>query len=125
MNMFFETFITLIIAVFIVGAIWLIYGRFVTPVKGGKGERLYTLVYARGRTPDLSYTVGSILWLQNSGRINMKIVIVDAGLDEESRKAAEILARDYSTVKLCKATELDEYLTAESEEECLKRTLKS
>lgn len=116
MSMFLETFITLFIAVFIVGAIWLIYGRFVTPVKGGKGEKLYTLICAKGSAPDLSHTVNSIVWLQNSGRIETVIVIADAGLDEESLKAAEILSRDFDEVKICKVYELVKILAAESEE---------
>ena len=123
MNMFFETSITLVIAIIIVGAVWVIYGRFVMPVKAGNGEKLYTIIYANGSAPDLSRTVDSMLWLLNSGRIDMEIVIVDGGLDAESRKIAELRANGYGPVKTCKASNLVELLPEETEEICLKKTL--
>ena len=123
MNMFFETLITLVIAIIIVGAVWMIYGKFVTPVKAGNGEKLYTIIYANGSAPDLSRTVDSMLWLLNSGRIDMEIVIVDGGLDDESRKIAELLANGYGPVKTCKASKLVEIFNDDTEELCPKRNM--
>lgn len=120
MGLFFEAFISFLIAALVIVAIWMIYGKLVTPIKPGKGERLRALVYASGNAPGLGRTVKGLLWLINSGRIDMEIIIADGGLDSESRKMAELLERGYVDVKLCRASELGDVLARETEEECRK-----
>ena len=123
MSMFFDTFITLFIAAIIVGTVWLLYGRFLRPIQGGNGEKLYTIVYACGKTPNLDITVKSLIWLHNIRQIESKILIVDGGMDDESLNMAGLILRDFSEIQICKASELDEILAAETEEECRKRNM--
>ena len=115
-----EFIVTIFISFVIILAVWLIYGRLVTPIKGGKGEKLYLVVCARGSTPDLSHTAKSLRWLRKNGRLDTDLIIADSGMDAESRKMAEIIARDCSEIKLCDLSELEAVLI--TEEECLKKT---
>jgi len=111
-----EIILTLIISAAVIGAVWLIYGKLITPIKVGRGEKLYMVVYAQGNSPDLSRTVEGLLWLISSGRVHMDVIIADGGLDAESRKMAEILARSYSEIKLCREANLTELFGAGTEE---------
>ena len=112
MGTIFEIIITLLISFLIIGVIWLLYGRLVTPIKAGKGEELYFVVYVNGSSPDLSRTAKGILWLLNSGRIKTDIIIADGGMDEESRKMAELLTHSYSEIRLCYLSELESILAS-------------
>ena len=60
-------------------------------------------------------------WLAKNGRVATELVILDAGLDDDSRKMAELIARDYCEITLCTLGELDSLLAGERREECLKR----
>ncbi len=117
MDIFFDTLITLFIASLIVVSVWLSYGRFVTPLKAGKGERLYAIIYAGGSAPNLDQTVNTLLGLLSRSRIEMEVVIADGGLDAESRKMAELLTRGTEGVSICKASELDIFFKSGTEEE--------
>ncbi len=110
MDIFLEFIITVLISFLLIFAIWLIYGRLVTPVKGGKGEKLYLVVRASGSTPDLSHTAKSLRWLRKNGRLDTDLIIADGGMDAESRKMAEIIAQDCSEIKLCDLSELETVL---------------
>jgi len=116
-----EIIITAIISAAVIGAVWLIYGRLITPIKAGKGEKLYTVIYARGNAPDLGRTLEGLLWLISSGRVYTELIIADGGLDSESRKMAEILAKDHSEIRLCAQADLTELLGAGTEERCLRK----
>ncbi len=113
MGTFFEFIITVLISFLVILVIWLIYGRLITPVKAGKGEKLYIVVCASGSTPDLSQTAMGVRWLVKNGRLDTDLIIADSGMDAESRKMAEIIARDCSEIKLCDLSELEAFLASE------------
>ncbi len=117
MGMFFETLTTLFIASGIVLAVWLLYGRLATSLRAGKGEKLYSVIYACGSAPDLDRTVKALSALFSRSGIEMQIVIADGGLDPESRKMAELIARGCEDVSVCKASELYAFFKAGTEEE--------
>lgn len=116
-----EIIITLIISAAVIAAVWLIYGRMVTPVRAGKGEELYAVIYAQGAAPDLGATAEGILWLISSGRVHMQLIIADGGLDGESRKIAEILAREHNEISLCPLADLTELMSLGTEEGCCRK----
>ncbi|NLL46732.1 MAG: hypothetical protein GX250_08015 [Clostridiales bacterium] len=116
-----EIVITLIISAAVIAAVWLIYGRMVIPVRAGKGQKLYAIIHAQGAAPDLGSTVEGFLWLISSGRVHMQLIIADGGLDGESRKMAEILAREHSEISLCALADLTELIGSGTEEGCCRK----
>lgn len=81
--------------------VWVLRGRLVTPVRGGRGARLHAVVAASGSPAHLEQTVKGLLWLIHSGTLGCDILIVDAGLDPEARTMAKLLARDEACIHLC------------------------
>jgi|GEM_PF-266359 len=111
-----EIVLTVIISAAVIAAVWIVYGRLVTPVRAGKGERLYAAIYAKGSTPELARTVEGLLWLVSTGKANMELIIIDGGMDSESRKMAELLVRDHYGIRLCDKEDLPRLFTERTEE---------
>lgn len=78
----------------------LLYGIIICPVKPGRGERLDAVLRVKGNAPCLENTLRGLLWLQGSGRVDMGIVIVDEGMDDDTRQTAELLCGEGSGVEL-------------------------
>ena len=94
-----------IIAVLMLAAVamlvfWLLYGIILCPVKPGRGERLEAVLRVKGSAPCLENTLRGLMWLRGSGRVDMAIVIVDEGMDEDTRQTAELLCDEGSGVAL-------------------------
>ncbi len=81
--------------------ICLLHGKLVTPVRSAKGACLHAVVAASGSPDNLEHTVDGLLWLIRSGKLCCDILIVDAGLDEESRAMVRLLARNEPRIHLC------------------------
>ena len=64
-----------------------------TPVCVGKNQSLEICITICGAAPELAQTVQSLLWLIENGTLKAEISIVDSGMDEETRRACEILQR--------------------------------
>lgn len=76
---------------------WCLIGSFLLPVAG----RNLTAVYAAGKdASDLEQTVQSFSWLRGTGMIEMPLRIVDCGMDEETRRLAERLARAHPYIQI-------------------------
>ncbi|MDR3310087.1 MAG: hypothetical protein LBS90_01900 [Oscillospiraceae bacterium] len=69
-----------------------------TPVPRHKGIDTYVFVVARGDGGGLEQTAASLRWLDGAVKLGGKIVIVDAGLDENGEKIARFLSRDGKNV---------------------------
>ena len=78
----------------------LLYEIIICPVKPGKGERLQAVLRVSGSAPCLENTLRGLLWLRDSGRVDMSIVIVDEGMDADTRQTAELLCGEGSGVEL-------------------------
>ena len=76
------------------------------PPSGFDGAGVFTVVAAHGDANHLEQTVQGILWRSEGERVNTHIIIADCGLDEHSRKLAELLARDTGRVTLCTPGEI-------------------
>ena len=94
-----------IIAVLMLAAVamlvfWLLYGIIICPVKPGRGERLEAVLRVKGSAPCLENTLRGLMWLRGSGRVDMGIVVMDEGMDEDTRQTAELLCGEGSGVAL-------------------------
>ena len=78
----------------------LLYGIIICPVKPGRGERLNAVLRVKGCAPCLENTLRGLLWLRDSGRVDMSIVIVDEGMDADTRQTAELICGEGSGVEL-------------------------
>ena len=81
--------------------LWLIRGVMLIPVRVGANERLSVVVTVTGAAPELENTVDALLWLRRNGTLRAQILVRDAGMEPNTRQAAELLERR-GTVKLIK-----------------------
>ena len=95
------------LAALAVMAFMLLYEMIICPVKPGKGERLQAVLRVSGSAPGLENTLRGLLWLQSSGRVHMSIVIVDEGMDSDTRQTAQLLCCEKNGVRLMNAREME------------------
>ena len=79
---------------------WKLRGVMLTPVCRGKGQSLELILRVSGASPELEATVDGLLWLINDGVLFGRIVLLDDGMDEETREIARRMARGQRTVTL-------------------------
>ena len=77
----------------VIALLWFLRGKTLLPVKLGKGQELTVVLRVRGSAPELENTVNAIEWLRADGTLPMNILIVDDGMDNETRRTAQLLAR--------------------------------
>lgn len=73
--------------------LWLLRGVMLTPVRAGANERLAVVITVTGAAPELENTVDALLWLGQNGTLRAQVLVRDAGMEEETRRAAELLER--------------------------------
>jgi hypothetical protein len=108
--MLFDILLSFLIAGMVLAFIWALRGLLVTPVAVGRGARVAAVVRISGRAETLEQTVDGLLWLAKNGTLPMDIILADAGMDEETRLTARILADKCGAVKLCGLEEISAYL---------------
>ncbi|MGI5936529.1 MAG: hypothetical protein ACOX7I_06995 [Oscillospiraceae bacterium] len=86
-----DIIIAAVVAAAIILLMWLLRGVMLTPVKKGKNQKLTVTLKVTGPSPELENTVDGLLWLVRNGTLPAEIVIEDAGMDSETRQAAELL----------------------------------
>ena len=89
-----------VIAAAILLILWLLRGVMLTPVRHGKHQHMTIVLTVSGPAPELEQTVDGLLWLIHNGTLRADLVIRDAGMDQETRRAAEALAGGGSGVEL-------------------------
>lgn len=99
MGLFIEMLGVFALITVIAGVFWLFYGLMLKPVRGGKNSRIVAVIMVGGNEPELERTVKGLSWLNKSGFTELEIVIADTGMDEETRRAAEIMERN--GVRIC------------------------
>lgn len=72
-------------------------------------RNMVTIWHVRGAANDLEYRVRLCLFLQKTGLLSSKLVLVDCGLTAEARKRAEILCREQPMTDLVSRCDLDTY----------------
>lgn len=66
----------------------------------GKGQSLELILRVSGASPELEATVDGLLWLINDGVLFGRIVLLDDGMDEETREIARRLSLGQGNVTL-------------------------
>ncbi|HHU23432.1 MAG TPA: hypothetical protein GXZ52_08525 [Clostridiales bacterium] len=89
--MIIDIFMAAAISAAIILLLWLLRGVMLTPVKKGKNQKLTVTLRVTGPSPELESTVDGLLWLIRNGTLPAEIIIEDAGMDSETRQAAELL----------------------------------
>lgn len=87
--MVFDILVVLLAGAGIVFLIRLAFGLLLMPLRG-HGCRVCVTVSAQGETADLERVIRGAVWLAGEGTVDL--ILIDKGLDECARKAAEKLA---------------------------------
>lgn len=88
---FVELAAVLVLAALVMMVFLLLYEMIICPVRPGENERIETALRVKGSAPGLENTLRGLLWLKSSGRVDMSIVLVDEGMDPDSRHTAQLL----------------------------------
>lgn len=90
----------LLISVFIFAAGKI--GQILTmPLHIGKNSKLDIVLSVNGDEPALERTVRSLKYLSSWGKNRIDVIIIDNGMDEGTKKTAELLVRNDAGLKLC------------------------
>ena len=110
MNITFRMLVEVALAVLLLGSLAGIFFavRRLLRRPGLETGGLFTVIAASGSAEELEQTVMSLVWLCENGKIKTRIVIADCGLTAQSRKLAELLAKD--GVMLCQPGEFTRLL---------------
>ena len=105
--MFWEIFLSVLIAGAVMFVLWGLRGVMLTPVRVGRNSRLTMVLTVTGDEPQLESGVDALLWLRANGTLPGRIVLVDGGMNEETRAAAELLARGHGDVTFLRGGEAE------------------
>lgn len=108
-----EAVIALLAAAGLLALGWMLFGRLLAPVGGKGGGRVFAVLPVKGAGETLEHDVTGLLWLRGGGMARFTVLIADAGLDEEGRKLAGLLAQRENGVELCSVEELGERMNGE------------
>ena len=112
MQIVLEALVALLAAVGLLSLGWMLFGRILVPVGGRGGGKVYAVLPADGDGGTLEHDVSGLLWLRGGGLARFTVVIADAGLSEEGRAVAAILAERDAAVEVCTAEGLAGRITA-------------
>lgn len=85
-------------------------GRLLDPV-GRPGAPVCLLIRGEGAGEGLEYTVHALHALRRGPLALCPVLLVDAGLDEEGRALAQLLVRRWPELRLCRARDVETYIT--------------
>lgn len=95
-----ELILSAVICAAVIIGIWLLRGVLLTPVVHGRNQRMTVEITVSGSSPELENTVNGLLWLAENGTLRADIVITNNGMDEDTRKAAGLLAKTNERVSV-------------------------
>ena len=101
MILIFEAILAAAIGAVIIALVVILRFYTAIPVSRVTGGRIYSVISAEGTAPELEACVDSLRWLIKTGRINCSIMIIDCGMTDEARLAAEIMAREDVFISVC------------------------
>ncbi|HEX3027012.1 MAG TPA: hypothetical protein VHR42_07275 [Clostridia bacterium] len=78
------------------------------------GEKMIFLIASSGHSESMEYRVRSLVYLAREMHLKSlpSIVIVDEGMDNETRKICELLASEFECVGICGNGELSSLISA-------------
>ena len=86
---------------------WLLFGKILTPVGGG---RVCAVVPGEGDGGDLEQAVTGLLWLRGGGLMRGTVVIADCGLNAAGKAVVAALTLREPGVALCPVSDLPDYI---------------
>lgn len=91
--MIWNILLALLISAALITLLWGARSIFLTPVHKDASSALTVHLTVRGAAPGLEQTADGVLWLIRSGTLPARLVLVDDGMDEETRAVALRLER--------------------------------
>lgn len=73
--------------------LWWLRGMMLLPLRLGNNQQLDLVLTVSGKSEELEHTVQSLQWLLENGTLRGQLVLRDAGMDDQTRHTAELLAR--------------------------------
>lgn len=73
--------------------LWYVRGVLLTPIRMDGSVQGTIVLRVTGPAPTLEQTIDSLRWLQQNGTLPIKILVIDAGMDEGTRRIAAALER--------------------------------
>ena len=108
--MLLDVLVAILISAAIFAFVWAVKGVLLTPVRTGKDVKLTTVVSVKGSADELEQTISGLMWLRESGKLEMDVVLFDTGLTPEAQKMMEILAQKNGKIILCPKGGLEKLL---------------
>lgn len=105
-----EIILAFVLSLSIILLIWALKGRLLRPVIGGKNSKVTVIVAAGADSDRLESEISGLRWLRDDGILKADILIVDAGMDRETAQIANSLARNNSSVLLCRPDEIEKMI---------------
>ena len=91
--MLFKMLLAFAAAAAVILLLWAAGGAALSPVRPGKNESLAVVLTVAGTAPGLEHTVDGLLWLRQNGTLRARLLVRDAGMDANTRRAAELLEK--------------------------------
>ena len=108
-DVLFDCIISILASAGLLTVIWAVYGFFLLKYTRRLPE-VYTVISAKSGMVNIEQSVRSAQWKHSLIFARGGIIILDAGMDGETKKAAEALAKDDSNVIICGEKELAGYI---------------
>lgn len=110
MKLVLEILLAAILCGSVIGIVLIVKSALFMPVPKTDGSLVFTVIAVKGEAPQLEQTVRGLIWLGNSGIMKSHVVLADCGLEERSRKIAELLAKNGGSVTVCLPDEIPQIL---------------
>ena len=106
----FEIVMAFVLSLSIILLIWIVKGRLLRPVIGGKNSKVTVVVTAGADSECLEREIRGLRWLREDGMLKAEVLIVDAGMDSETAQIAYSLARNNPSVLICRPNEIEKII---------------
>lgn len=103
-----EIIIAVAVCTALLAVVWAARGMLLTPVRRHEGAEIFVVVRASGEAEGLEQVIDGLLWLRDSGKAQMDVIIACAELTDEAKKRASRLAEKCGGM-ICPAKDLAKY----------------
>lgn len=87
-----EIIIAAAVCAAVAAVIYSVKGLLLTPVLRREDADVFAVIRAKSEAAGLEQTMRGLMWLKDSGKADMGLIIVDDGMTLETRRRAELLA---------------------------------
>lgn len=108
MGMLSEIIIAVAVCAALLAVMWVTRGMLLTPVRRREGADVFAVIRVSGQAEGLEQVIDGFLWLRDSGRAEMDVIIACADLTDEAKRHVMRLAEKCSGT-ICDVKDLAEY----------------